>query len=521
MNEKNDVIQILGILMKKPTLLSQTDKYSLTINDFHSKFEKYIFDAINNLYYNGAKKINIIDIINSLEVNDLAKKIFEQNKGQEYLEDAIEFSEEENFDYYYTHLKKINAINDLKKIGINTNDFYCEDLTDPHAIEINKNFEKLTINEIFESIKKKILKIEQNFLNDELSETKNIFQGLDDLLEESEDGSDIGLPIQGKITTMIMSGARKSTFALRSGGSGLGKSRNMVGDACFLAFPYRFNQSIGQWEQKGSCEKVLYITTEQNIKEIQRMVLAYITGINESKFRYGHFSNYEKKIINQAKRILKKYQDNLLITQMPGPTNELLKNVIREQCILNSINFVFFDYIFISPALLKEFRGFNLRNDELLLLLSTTLKDLASELDIFVMSGTQVNANSDDNKNIRNESSLAGGRATINKADYGFIMARPTVEELDVLQPISSKYGIVPNLVTDVYKVRAGEWTQVRIWSYFDFGILRKEDLFLTDSRLNIIDISNGYFFDYEDWESDKYVSLLNELNEDLNKNEL
>lgn len=518
MNEKNDIIQILGILMKKPTILSQTDKYSLTINDFSTKFEKYIFDAINSLYHNGANRINIIDIINSLETNSIAKKIFEQNKGQEYLEDALEFSEEGNFDYYYNHLKKINAIKDLKKIGIDTSSFYCEDLTKSDAIEINNNFEKLSINDIFESIKKKVLKIEQNFLNDELSETKNVFQGLEDLLEESKDGADIGLPIQGKIMTMVMSGARKSTFALRSGSSGLGKSRTMVGDACFLAFPYRFNQSIGQWEQKGSCEKVLYITTEQNIKEIQRMVLAYITGINESKFRYGYFSNYEKKIINQAKIILEKYQDNLLITQMPGPTNELLKNVIREQCILNNINFVFFDYIFISPALLKEFKGFNLRNDELLLLLSTTLKDLASELNIFVMSGTQVNASADENKDIRNESSLAGGRATINKADYGFIMARPTTEELGVLEPISSKYGIIPNLVTDVYKVRAGEWNQVRIWSYFDAGILRKEDLFLTDSRLNFIDISNGYTFDYEDWESSEYIPLLNELNEGLEK---
>ena len=112
---------------------------------------------------------------------------------------------------------------------------------------------------------------------------------------------------------------------------------------------------------------------------------------------------------------------------------------------------------------------------ELLLILSTTLKNLATELDVFVMSGTQVNASADDNKNIRNEASLAGGRATINKADYGFIMARPTKEELDVLEPLITKTGMTPNLVTDVYKVRAGEWTQVRIWSYFDAGILRKE----------------------------------------------
>ena len=63
---------------------------------------------------------------------------------------------------------------------------------------------------------------------------------------------------------------------------------------------------------------------------------------------------------------------------------------------------------------------------------STALKDLAVELNIFVMTSTQVNANADSNINIRNESSIAGSRAIINKADVGVVMARPTKEELDI-----------------------------------------------------------------------------------------
>ena len=101
---------------------------------------------------------------------------------------------------------------------------------------------------------------------------------------------------------------------------------------------------------------------------------------------------------------------------------------------MNDIGYVFYDYIFIGPSLLSEFKGFNLRNDEVLLMFSTALKDLAVELNIFVMSSTQVNANGDDSTNIRNESTLAGGRATINKADIGAVMARPTKEELKILE---------------------------------------------------------------------------------------
>ena len=136
---------------------------------------------------------------------------------------------------------------------------------------------------------------------------------------------------------------------------------------------------------------------------------------------------------------------------------------------------------------------------------ATALKDLAVELDVAMFSSTQLNAKGDDNKDIRNEGSLAGGRSTINKADNGAIMARPTKEELEILEPLFQKKQIQgnnvvflskdetfyiekPNLVTDIFKVRSGEWTQVRIWSVMNLGTLRKKDLFITDSRLEPID---------------------------------
>lgn len=127
---------------------------------------------------------------------------------------------------------------------------------------------------------------------------------------------------------------------------------------------------------------------------------------------------------------------------------------------------------------------------------ATALKDLAVELNVCMMTSTQVNASADDNRNIRNESSLAGGRSTINKADNGAIMARPTSEELETLQPLVEKYG-TPNCVTDIFKVRSGEWTQVRIWSIVDLGRLKKRDLFITDSRLDAIE----QFFDEENYD--------------------
>ena len=89
MNDKNDIIQIFGILMKNPTLLSKTDKYNLNLTDFSTRFEKYLFDAICGLYNSGASSISVVEIENYFESNATAKKTYEQSNGREYLEDAL------------------------------------------------------------------------------------------------------------------------------------------------------------------------------------------------------------------------------------------------------------------------------------------------------------------------------------------------------------------------------------------------------------------------------------------------
>ena len=107
MNTQGTIQQILGSLMKHPQFLSEVDKYSLTLEDFSTRFEKYIFAAIQGLYQNGAQKITVFDVENYLEANAAAKKTFELQNGIEYLQDVEEFSNIENFSMYYTKLKKI------------------------------------------------------------------------------------------------------------------------------------------------------------------------------------------------------------------------------------------------------------------------------------------------------------------------------------------------------------------------------------------------------------------------------
>ena len=510
MTDKNSILQIFGCLMQKPQLLSESDKYQLTLEDFYYKIDKFIFAAIENLYRSGATKLQPIDIENYLQSNGVASILFKENNGIEYLQDAIYLSETENFDYYYKRLKKINLLSQLKSQGFDIDEFYIEDLTNPKALDVNKNFEELEINDIIETLKKKVLNLENKFTQNEATQTESAFTNIQDIIDSAENYSDIGVPIQGEILNEVISGARLGTLIIRSGSSGLSKTRQAVGDACYIAYPFRYEEKSDSWEQNGSGRKVIFIATEQTMPEIQKMILAYLTGFNETKFRYGNFTDKEKRIIRQAIWIMEQYKDNFYIVQMPSPRIDLIKNLVREQVLLHGIEYVFYDYIFICPSIIGEFKGVALRNDEVLLMLSTALKELAVELNVCVFTSTQVNANADSNNGIKNESAIAGSRSIINKADVGLMMARPTKEELDLFASAGSN---VPNIVTDVYKVRSGAWTQIRIWSIVNLGNLRKVDLFMTDYRLEKIEglVINKYEFD---WENNNFNEILKKVNE-------
>ena len=522
MIDKRDIQQILGCLMKKPQLLSQIDKYSFVLTDFPTRFERSIFMAINGLYRNGAAKIQPIDIENFIEPDQVSAKIFKDKNGIEYLQDIVELSEIDNFDFYYNRFKMFNLLKDLKKQGFDTEDFYCEDLTNPKCEEINEQFNFLTPKKITDAVRKKLLGIESQYETSDEIEVESAADGMEDLIDELGAAYEIGMPVQGAIYNQVIDGAKKGTLTIRSAASGVGKTSNAIADACYLAYPFRYNNTTCTWEQKGNSEQVLFIVTEQRFKEVRLMILAYLTDINRSRFKYADFSDREYSVITQAIHLMEKYSENLILVKMPNPTIETVKTIVRENCIVHDIGYVFYDYIFIGPSLLNEFRGFALRNDEVLLMFATALKDLAVELDVAMFTSTQLNAKGEDNRDIRNEGSLAGGRSTINKADNGAIMARPTPEELELLEPLyESNPDNKPNLVTDIYKVRSGEWTQVRIWSDMNLGTLRKRDLFITDSRIvPIEDFNTRDDYEIKSWDEseDEHLKVIVER---LNQGEI
>lgn len=486
--DKNTILQIFGSLMKNPLLLSEVDKYSLTPQDFSTNFEKYIFAAISNLYQNGAERISVVDIDNYLVSHEAVYGVFTENNGIEYLNDAEELATLENFNYYYNKLKKYNAIRDLKVMGFNTNKIYPENMLDDDREEKLNEFERMSVQDIFNSVKADIAKTESKYAKKSNTQTLKANDGVRNLIKKLKTTPEIGVNCQGEIFNTVVRGARKGKFYIRSGGTGTGKTRSMVGDACYIAYPIRYNSKKEEWENTGSCEKVLYIGTEQKPDEIQTMILAYLTDINEEKILYGNYSEKEEELLEKAIKLMDIYEENFIITQLPDPTINQVKTHVRKFCLIDGIENVFYDYIFSSPGLLGEFRDLRIREDVILTMLSTALKDLAAELDIFIMSATQVNGELEDKKGIKNQTCLRGSKGISDKVDIGAITMKVTQDELNMLSILIQKKGIKPNQVTDIYKVRRGRYNDVRIWSYMDLGTCRKQDLFITDANFKEIE---------------------------------
>ena len=849
--DRKTIIQIFGSLMCRPSLLSDIDKYQLEPNDFPFQLDRFIFSAIYNLYIGGAESIHTIDIDTYLQDNTLAKDLIEKENGIQFLQDCENFSDVNNFSYYYKKLKKINLLRELEKQGKDISQFYCEDSLNPDYIKINSNFEKLTTDEIVNKLKGEIAVLENKYVLNSAIEEDTAFSGVKELIKELQTTPEVGVRLQGDIFNTVSRGGRKGKLYLRSAGSGLGKAlpnytriptpngwktvgeikvgdylfdrfgkptkvlavypqeekkqvykihfksgkiaeccgehlwsyysnlndknpnklltstvkelienpkglrcnstyrwsvpickpvqyeeknygippyvmglilgdgsfryissqkafnfssndeelvksiqeimgyksykknslknynwsfkidqeknpsshenvwvedilknypelwntksetkfipeeylfgsieqrydllaglldtdgsidkkgrvsyctinerlknqvvelceslgfsvsvaidkrtekyvtgtcytvhiqakkedkvkifklsrkkelaleylnngkreerrdrdsiveiektdnyadmtcfyvdneehlflmndficthntRSMVGDACNIAYPIRYEPAYGKWISTGMPEKVLYVATEQELSEIKTMILAYLTGYNEELFLYGTFGEEHKERIDKALQIMEMYKDNLMLVKVPDPCSSVIKNLFRKYNFQFGIENFFFDYIFSSPAMLNEYRDLKIREDVALRLFVTTLKNLATELDAFILTATQISNDDDKAGGFRDYRNIRGSRAVVDLVDLACIMSRPTKEELKLVEGFQKSFNFQPDCVIDVFKNRRGRWTQIRIWSKNDLGTCRRYDLFATTANMRPIE---------------------------------
>lgn len=169
------------------------------------------------------------------------------------------------------------------------------------------------------------------------------------------------------------------------------KTRSMLADACYMACNAIFDPENGEWVQKNN-QPVLFISTELDVEELTTMALAFLTGYNEEDILLQRIS-FSDPVMVQAAQVLK--ESPLYLEILPDYTIKQVENTIKRNIRINHTKAIFFDYLNGSLGLFSEVtsktHGMAMREDIILSLLSTRLKEIANDFNVFIMSATQTN----------------------------------------------------------------------------------------------------------------------------------
>lgn len=261
-----------------------------------------------------------------------------------------------------------------------------------------------------------------------------------------------------------------------------------MADACYFSCSEYYNGI--EWKSLGDCIPTVFVSVELDVEELQTMALAFIGGIQEDSILNPELLTFvEQERLRKAIKILESSQ--LYIEYLPDYSMKDVENCIKRNIRVHHIQCVIMDYITSSMSMIQEVshaaNGTKIREDQILFLLSSKLKDIAGQYDVFILSATQINGLARDAK-ILDQNMLAGAKAIANRIDYGEIMMDCTPEDLDSIEPIVAKAGCdMPNVKKSIYKNRRGKTNRVICWMKANKGQCKYETLFVTDYALNHI----------------------------------
>ena len=488
------IMQVIGCIYKHPYLLEQEDKYFFHEEDFTERFHQTLFGSIYNLKMLGANKIDIDDILNYLSTRPTREAEFKVNKGEEYLAKLVDIADLSKFDYYYGRMKKMTLLRFYDNSGIDVRDLYDPDnILDIKKKQIQEEWlDNSSLEEIAQKIDDKIEMIKSTCVDNSFGKARHASEGIRGLIDRLKETPEVGVPLYGPLINTVTRGARLKKFYLRSAPTGCGKSRSMIADACNISCNEIYDEQLG-WIKNGNAEPTLYITTEQELEEVQTMMLAFLSNVNEDKILNGKYENDEEERVIRAAEILER--SPLYVEELPDFSLRDIESTIKRNVRDNQVKYVFHDYIHTSLKILEEITkrsgGVKLREDNILFMISIRLKDLCNELGIFIMSATQLNGDWQEAKEA-NQNLLRGAKAIADKIDLGAIILPTKEDDIVSLEKILST-GVFqkPNLKLSIYKNRRGKFKSVILWCHADLGTCRIKPMFLTDHSYEMLPIEN------------------------------
>ena len=486
------IVQVIGNIYNNPNLLDN-EKYTFYEEDFPNEFHKIIFGTIFNLHAMGAKEINLTTIEDYLYNRPKSYGIYQTNKGAEYLQKISSEVQLSTFDYYYNRVKKFTLLREYDKVGLDLKWLYDPDnILDAKKKQAQEDWlDNTSLDTIADTIDKRITEIKLKYVDGTDEEYVQAGDNIDDLIERLQKNPEIGYPLYGSLVNTVTRGARLKKLYLRSAATGVGKTRAMIADACNIACDQIYNLETKQWDVNGTKEPTLFITTEQEVDEIQTMMLAFLSGVNESNIIYNKYEPGELERVKQAAKLIK--NSPLHIKRLPDFSLQDIENAIKFGIHEWGVRYVFFDYLHTSLKILGEVSSKagikGLREDNVLFMIAIRLKDICNEYGVFIMTATQLNSEYTTAQQY-DQNLLRGAKSIADKIDFGAIMLKTSQEDKDALKPILVKQGLPePVIKMSVYKNRRGQYKDILLWCKADQGICRVEPMFATTYNYELIDL--------------------------------
>lgn len=488
------IVQLIGGVYLNNSVLDNSH-YFFDEDDFTERFHKILFGTIYNLHNLGVTKIDIIAIEDYLQQRPEAYGVYQSNKGREYIQKLEENTQVAAFDYYYGRVKKMTLFRMYEKAGINLSWLYdIDNILDTKKKQAQEDWlDSHSLEEIADIIDSRISQVRSKYVDNSIENAGQAGDDIFELIEDFKAKPEFGIPLYGKYINTITRGARLSKVYMRSAATGLGKTRTMIADACTFACDTIFDLTEYKWVSNGTKEPTVYITTEQDKKEIQSMMLAFVSAVDEEHILTGKYENDEYERVKYAAKIL---QDSpLYIEMLPDFSMQDIENCIKRNIQLKNVKYICYDYIHTSMKILSEISSKTgvkgLREDNILFMIGVRLKDIAMQYGVFIITSTQLNGGYVEAK-VFDQNLLRGAKSLGDKIDVGMIMLRVEEEEKEALGPIIRKGGFeMPDIKISVYKNRRSRYEHILIWCKSNRGICRIDPLFVTGYNYDFIPIED------------------------------
>lgn len=488
------VMQVIGCVYNNPKILEYTDKYSIVDEDFSDTFHKTVFGAIYKIYELGANKITLESLSDFFATRPKSAAVYKQGKGEEWLLRISENCMPSAFDYYYGRLKKFSLLRAYDNCGVDVSDIYDPDnILDTKKKQMQEDLlDNASLEDIANKVDEKIEAIRYQYVDESFGEAQQAAEGIFELIEKFKEHPEVGVPLYGPLINTVTRGARLKKFYLRSAATGIGKTRSMIADCCYIGCNKIYDENFG-WIGSGPAEPVLFITTEQELEEIQTMMLAFLSNVNEEHILNGEYGEGEEERVIQAAKLLK--ESPIYVEELPDFSLQDVENKIKKNIRDHDVKYVFHDYIHTSLKILEEITkrsgGVKLREDNILFMLSTRLKDICNQYGVFIMSATQLNGDYQDSKT-PDQNLLRGAKAIADKIDYGAILLSVKDDDLVSLENIlSTSIFEKPTIKMSIYKNRRGRYKGVILWCKADLGCCRIKPMFCTTYDYEMVSIDD------------------------------